>query len=177
MHPVVRALINPGKSSPDNALYWLGDECVDVTGGWTQYYSGQAPNILTKNVDSLYLRSYGATSDNASKSPVAFSTANKIDLTNYTTLKAYITTHNSTKPSGSAYAMFGVDPALGTYLIADFDVRAVNGITGSGTGTNIELSIDVSTVNQEMYIIIYETVNSSAAAIYSESTWTKIWYE
>ena len=65
-------------------LYNYGDECGDITGGWESVYIytegyGNAGS-LTKNSNNLQIKA-------SSKSNIAVRTANKIDLTDYNTIK------------------------------------------------------------------------------------------
>lgn len=63
-------------------LYNLGDECTDLTGGWTS--SGTGTYSVTKNSDNVYL--YGQYVRGSHFGTVNFKTTNSIDLSKYSSL-------------------------------------------------------------------------------------------
>lgn len=50
------------RAMPDSALYWYGNECIDVTGGIETYVYSSGTNKITKNINNIYfnLGSYSA---------------------------------------------------------------------------------------------------------------------
>lgn len=72
---------------PEGALYWYGNECTDVTGGFGETYNFNNKNICTKEINRIKVLGYG---DSSSGAYEHLSTANKINISNYSKLKADI---------------------------------------------------------------------------------------
>ena len=75
-----------GKETPNyeqkvnyTMLYYYGDECTDITGGWSIYGKYRSPTI-SKNTDHLYINISSGWKTGA------FGMTNSIDLTNFTCL-------------------------------------------------------------------------------------------
>ena len=94
---------------PEGALYWYGNECTHVTGGWSGFRNGttSSDDVIAKNTNSLYSESYINSSNNWVD--VGYITENKIDRLSYTALKLKIKTDGSHGTVGH-----GADVTFGT---------------------------------------------------------------
>ena len=122
-------------------LYNLGDECEDITGGWT-YKKGFGSCSVTKNSDNIYV----ACTEGSSGAAVSVYPTNKIDLTSKSKLKLNF---SSTRLHITDTALRVItEPYNGTVI-----AKTVLGITG----TDITVELDVSNVSGEYYVEIYAT--------------------
>ena len=136
-------------------LYRDGDECEEVTGGWSQNtnwihgsYTFSGSKTLIKNDDNLYLPSVSADASNATA-------ANKINFSNYNTL--YIELENVGNGSDSS-------PYL---LIAD-SVGQVNQFADMVTSTRNVYTVDVTSISG-MKVLAFECISGRSVKIY------KVW--
>lgn len=145
-------------------LYKAGDEFTGITGGWsdTDYsvsagYTKVAP---IKNPTNMQFDYTGI--DKAS----IIGTGNTIDLTNYTTLKALI--NITTLPYN---AKMHVANAKGrTHIASNLFVSS-----GSGTTGEQEISLDISSINDSLYVAFYASVDSPSTGC--NMTISKVWLE
>ena len=149
----------------DGYLYKDGNEYTEVTGGWDCFgkrleewsgSGGAGTPIMTRNVDSLTM----ATAGNGSGT--IHYCKNKIDLTNYNTLKYIGTLTNS---ASDIWHMLCVWSEFGAYC--DSNRAAWSPLDGTAGST---LSIDVSALSGEFYIGF--SIYTSPAV-----TMTKLWLE
>ena len=144
-------------------LYNEGDECEDVTGGWTidgYVYTGQAytPAAGAKNSDNFYLKKSAGTSTRL------FGTTNKINLSYYSTLHA-VFYYNDTEKT---------DPWVGVLLDGKDLVgsnRYPNACLGNGVDDDITASADISELSGYHYIVAASTTTDGGGYVY------KIWLE
>ena len=129
-------------------LYNLGDECADITGGWTLTKAAGATSV--KNADHVYF-SYSGSSNIQSY----LRTTNKITFPNgHTTLKARldITSHFS--------ASNGSTMGLTTSMQANRDDFAFStAFTDKGNG--IVVSLDISNASGDFYVSFYSGMKTS----------------
>ena len=150
-------------------LYNKGDECSNITGGWsiTNRYTGstyRAPSI-TRGSDSMTVSSSVSTI-NANNENGCVETNNAIDLTDYTTLTFVVSNCQfSTDWDGNMnYAYLGVaKDGSGSFSFA-----ASVKVTESGT-----FSVDVSSLDGD-YVVVINThqnmSNGSLSMLYSQVT-------
>lgn len=135
---------------PEGALYWLGNECVDITGGWTSKAwkmqsdaggtSSDETFTITRNPDNLTFTKtglYGA----------VMHTVNKIDLTN---AKA-IHFKGEMYAGGTNYywARFCVWSSITGSFWSTNAVAVQNGVVGEVVK---EFSLDVSSLDGTYYV-------------------------
>lgn len=125
---------------PVGALYWLGDECEDITGGWTN--SGYTNNSVDmrggeKRSKSLYFANTGT--DNY----VGFGTVNTVNLNSINGIKVEVV-------SGS---FGGYDALLLTKSKTNYATSAneVKELRLTDTGT---FALDVSEITTSVYIML-----------------------
>lgn len=125
-------------------LYNHGDECIDISGGWTLR---QGPNdstsgyintaTLTKNANSISITTPAASCGQANAN-------NKIDLTHYSTLNVTaLTSHSGT---GQHISVRSTNVAYDKNFAADLN------FSGNGLKT-----LDISALTGSYYIAIYLT--------------------
>ena len=89
----------PDPANPYKYLYYVGNQCVDTTGGWSGSYSYGAGGTVIFNDENMEISVYNSTS-----SYYAVATANKIDLTRYSKIKMRITGQLDTSKNVFLYA-------------------------------------------------------------------------
>lgn len=149
---------------PEGALYWYGNECTEVTGGFTDEYYYKSAGVsgnggFVKNTNCLYSEINNVT---ASKS---IGIKNKIDFTNYTKLcvKSYVKNKNGNGNSG-----YGVTSSnYIQYNDSNMKVLPYN--------QSAETYLDVSDYNGEYNIIIGSM--AFYTAIIQKTEITAIWLE
>ena len=131
------------KLSYDLILYDSGDEYTDITGGWSGFacYSGTSKGTFTKNSSSIYIKSNGSKGAQS----IAAAPANKIDITDISTLKVNVTSFNVQSES-RAYFL----------LSSSRDTSSVSNSVASkvikGTG---EIALEISGLSGSYYVIVY----------------------
>lgn len=148
-------------------LYDSGKEFEDITGGWSangwQKWSDNAYEDVVgpvKNADHMQFDNNGTV--------VAAGTANKINLTGYSTLYVEAIVDDSVYWEGS---YFSVSISLYTNKVVDKDEIASLSLGKTTTGKN-KYSLSLDNVSGEAYIAVFTANNEDAAArIY------KIWLE
>jgi len=132
-----------GKVDYSCNLYDYGDTCSSVTGGFTENKESNA--ILTWQDSSIY---YGIAS--TEKISGTFFTKNKIDLSEYKSLKMLITTDKAA-PSETPWqaSMFIDDVNTGGYFTDVFNRTAYVGATTLGSQT---LTLDISSYTGSYYV-------------------------
>ena len=122
----------------DGTLYDAGNEYESITGGWTQkngiiIRSGASSNgTATKKTDCLYVGS------NAAASTGAFTTADKIDLTNYSMI------------TFESFGQYG-----GTVVAAhNFETGVLNTAPAFSYISKSPYNLDVSALTGEYYISV-----------------------
>lgn len=144
---------------PPLYLYKEGDECVNITGGWTiQNVMGRTPKTIEKQTNRLYV-------DSASDAIGIFKTLNAISLSNYN--KLCVDFECTITPS--------------TYAKTSFEVRDGNDFTSNSViafyKTTISVSrqvveIDISNITSSLYIGSYTNhYTQNSTSIYN------IWLE
>lgn len=141
----------------DGYYFKNGDQCIDITGGWTtEGWTSAYYNVLNKgsiNSDHLYLTAYGAFI-------CQLGTVNKVDLTGISALKASVTIETTGE----------VVLCVSSTKSQDDKVAYMKN-TATGTHT---YSVDVSGLSGSYYIIVYATGASNAAPV---AKITNVWGE
>lgn len=124
-------------------LYDSGDEYTDITGGWSGFacYSGTSKGTFTKNSSSIYIKSNGSKGAQS----IAAAPANKIDITNISTLKVNVTSFNVQSEYRSYFLLSSSRDTSSVSKAA-----ANKEITGTG-----EIALDVSGLSGSYYVIVY----------------------
>ena len=136
-------------------LYREGDECEDVTGGFSAYarknWSGgisTAPT-LTKNVDSMSIALNVSTSDNHYRGIV--STNDLIHIEGYEKLKFHcptISVANAANMVIAFYVTTSIVDDFGQYVLKAYDV------TSGTNATDVLVEMDVSGISADAYVVI-----------------------
>lgn len=130
--------------TPAGALFWHGNQCTDVTGGWginkSDTSSKAAPTCAFES-NRIHLTNNGFASSGV------LSTVNKIDLTNVNVLSADITKLGSCEP---IFYVGGSRTNWGTDKVAN--------ATCSATGI---IELDVSSVTGRHYVGFYIYADAS----------------
>ena len=144
-------------------LYREGDECIDVTGGWTgNTYDGRGS--VAKNSDHL-----SAVTNNAPYANAGFCTNELIDFTGYHTLN--IEYELSGKVSGNFFGFSSSKPTSNDDIWSFSSGNAVTVSTNNG-----KLSLDISSFSGSFYVRYASRHTSSE---YGSSNWKayNIWLE
>lgn len=130
---------------PDGALFWHGDQCTDVTGGWginkSATSSKAAPTCVFES-DRIHLTNSGFASSGI------LSTVQKIDLTNAKVLSVDVTKLGSCEP-----ILYVGDSRT------DWSNNRLASVTCSATGI---IGLDVSSVTGSHYVGFYIYADASA---------------
>lgn len=144
-------------------LYNYGDECTEITGGFVSKYANNATGgtgysgvpTLTKNSDNLQISIPNQTyayNDNHNMAGL-WHPANKIDLTNYTTLNVLCdmtygqTTEMNMDYRYGHYIRVSDGPNLDSTHYASKYYRPT-----TGNKSKVTISVDVSTISGEYYV-------------------------
>lgn len=133
------------KYIPEGSLYYHGDECADITGGWekTNPYSQYSTGTLTKYDDYVKIVATGV------NTVVRASTKKAISLSGYDTLILNVTKYSSA----------GGEHTLGICKSSDLeDIIATAEITAAGA-----VALDVSGYTGE-YVVLVEIWNDQNAS-------------
>lgn len=108
----------PDPANPYKYLYYVGNQCVDTTGGWSGSYSYGAGGTVKFNDENMEI-----VVNNSSSSYYGVATTNKIDLTKYSKIKMRVTGQSDASKNVFLYAtdIRGADPSskLSTIDIVD----------------------------------------------------------
>ena len=131
------------KLSYDLILYDSGEEYSDITGGWSGFacYSGTSKGTFTKNSSSIYIKSNGSKGAQS----IAAAPANRIDITDVSTLKVNVTAFKAQSEYRSYFLLSSSRDTSST----DNSV-VVKEIKGTG-----EITLDVSGLSGSYYVIVY----------------------
>lgn len=142
---------------PEGALYWHGNECVDITGGWACKAWKMQPDAggsassetfeIARNSDHLMFTKtglYGA----------VMYAANPIDLTNVKTIRFKGEMYSGT--SNDYWARFCVWSSINGSYWSSNAVATKNGVKGK---TTTEFSLDVSAIDDGEYYIGFGIYN------------------
>ena len=170
------------KVMPDGALYWYGNECTDITGGWSIHnvehhtYNGSAYSVLTaplmKNKNSMYV---GWDSEDLAQVPTTYyyssslSTNNAVSYT-HSTAKVKIKHSEAVKEvSDSRYGVLGgcgynTANSGNTYWNINWGVSLdyPNNTAGENVLTNQYLSGSNSSTNVYFSVFVSVFKNSPA---------------
>ena len=131
------------KLSYDLILYDSGDEYSDITGGWSGFacYSGTSKGTFTKNSSSIYIKSNGSKGAQS----IAAAPANKIDITDISTLKVNVTSFNVQSEYRAYFVLSSSrDTSSTSNSVATKEIK--------GTG---ETALDVSGLSGSYYVLVY----------------------
>ncbi len=141
---------------PEGALYWYGNECSDITGGWSadgyNLNSSSYPNGLitpTKNTNNFYLPS-------GTWKQSIIGTVNTINTINYNRIKFIVTSNND-------------QPHLG---VVSAKITAEDGArTMTGTTTNGVFELDLSSYQGNYYPYFRNSNGRGEADGYAYAVW------
>lgn len=140
---IVTAINNIGAPSA-NYVYYRGDLCYNMTGGWrhpthSTYYG------LSFNSDHIYLCTYNSTF------PMNIMSEGQINFVNYNTMtiKAKITSDDSSKRSFAVYGCSSSHYDLDNCAIA---VTIGTYTTYHADETNVTMTFSLSSVNSSYYL-------------------------
>lgn len=146
-------------------LYRDGDECVDVTGGWDSYWATgtyyTSFNKMIKNANNLY-GSFQA----AQFRMYSLATNDLIDLSQYTKVMAKC---NMATASGDAVA---------SLFVSTDNTATGNNVASASTKNEtgeITLSVDLSSLNAEYYIVVSFSCGSTITNL--TGYFTEVWLE
>lgn len=139
MHPVIRAILQSGAVTFDGNIYNRGTKYVDMT-----KYTETGASI-TEAASSVQFRETAGTTIN-----LLYGTTDKIDLTNYTTLR--MTAKCNATAAGMVLAVRSTPTGAN-----------VSNVVFSST-TESDVTLDVTALNGDYYIVAYE---SGTAASYN----------
>lgn len=147
-------------------LYNYGDECIAVTGGWT-LTAHEGLYTATKEAADIYMYASG------DRANCRFTTVNRIDLTNITTLKAIIDQtggYTGTSSTKKRYIFRATSDSVGGGEPAEAELE----VFSNGTGQTI--SLNVAGLSGLYYVSITQA-NAGSASGTSYSKTYKIWSE
>lgn len=154
------------KWKPKGALYWDGDECVDVTGGW--YLGVFNQNMAVEKLpDSMHLYT---TISYDGRHRARANTVNKIDITNYTTLNVEMFDTSATTTETSYFRSFGLVPTEETLPVWGGNAPSIgryysNSLIDDGVKTS-----DINNLSGEFYVCILNAMTRNTYI-------SKIWLE
>ncbi len=155
---------------PKTYLYNEGDECVDLTGGWTSDgYSEIDKTVIAATKELNYIK----VKDNASQSTSCIiGTQSKINFTPYAKLFADVFVHRG-RGEG-----IGNTRRLALYIRTDKIIGGVSPIaiiSGDESVGNITWELDVSGLSGEYYLL--GRTFTGAGALPAEFDINKVWLE
>ncbi len=158
-------------------LYWEGDENVGVTGGWVPQpgywnssysdYPSNGPYIV-RNDSSIFFRTHQSGNNNGAAATL--STAEKIDLTNYSTLNIRTTNTNGYDVAGAEARIFSA-VSQNEGKISDY--AAAYSVIHNSTNPQT-ISVDISETSGEYFVCLTIWNRNNAA---TEVTFDRIWLE
>lgn len=147
----------------NGVLFEYADQYEDITGGWVKGYSyGNAGTTATIDDTGIKLST-------VSGSQIAVETANKIDISGYTTLNASATVTSRTSSSAN-YLWLACPESSGMALVDNSNIPTKTSTKVSALG-EFELSLDVSAVDGEYFVAFGASVGGMGVTI------NKIWLE
>lgn len=138
-------------------LYWDGDECTDVTGGWTNSgytYGGNSNGAITKNSNSMYATTHSGNS-------IAAGIVNAVDVTNYSTLFAEVMRTDSANLY-QPWVGIGSNKSLSDKLVTPYT---------SAANVKETLSIDITSLTGNKYVAFVHSNGSQSGSGYAYKIW------
>lgn len=133
-----------GVIHPRTYLYKEGNECSDITGGWSGF------------------------SGIGSSKKVGFVEANKIDFSKYSTLNIqYTNTHTSSYGRAFSIGIGSVYNDSGTYATT---VNDILNTSVSSSGTKVTTSINISSITSQGYLSLWDGTSLNSNTTYSKNT-------
>lgn len=136
--------------SASGYLFNAGDECTDITGGWTSaaYFGGDYYKGTYSNSNGVM----SVDSSEYSTCNIAVRTVNKIDLADYDTLTINVSERSGYSNSGflGAYLCITDDRDILNTAVSMSEFTAYVGITTTG-----EVSLDISSYTSEYYVFVF----------------------
>lgn len=144
---------------PEGALYWYGNECKDVTGGWKRLigFPNYTYSLGTKNTNNMFVKSTG------SNNGQSIATQNAIDLSTYNTVHG-IFLFSGTSASYNCYVIFCKNNTYPTENV--FSLGAQEG----HSDLQKQISIDISSYTENLYAN-FDASNSSTRNGYLYALW------
>lgn len=142
-------------------LYNEGDECTEITGGWST--KGDSGGSITKNSNNVYINCTGVNS----KSTYRIIYANDpIDLTDIATLSINVTSR-ATDGTGSDYCLYICSKIPSGY-------SAFNAVASATIVSDGVTELDVNNIDGEYYIVVGVRIAGSAS-YYVKSYLSEVW--
>lgn len=144
--------------APRTYLYNEGDECEDLTGGWTKLKGVNATTYgtMTKNATNIYIKGPGTALSNGESGITA---TQKIDLTNYNSLKLRVSEMTQGHNAQICFVAIGNYADNYTSIVANIGVH---------TATD-SIALDVSAITGSYYI--YVVGSSCGGSLYVHKIW------
>lgn len=152
---------------PEGSLYWCGNECIDITGGWYRVTSGYSYqnaslsqngtyNVFTKNSDNMEATSYSVNS-------TVIKSKNKIDYKKYSKLFIDSLSFNANSDS------YNISP----------DIVVTNESNLSNNVTNFDVTSYYNRYSTSEFPIEVQEVTDMFLVAYSSRKWKvrKLWLE
>ena len=129
-------------------LYDAGDECVDITGGWSAAITAVTPPTVTKNIDNIYIKTNPITSNGSN---VYIATTNKFTSEEYVGYYAVLTT--GTMPTTKYHIYYANMFAIGT-LDSRTDANSISRLDNNGK-TFSKKSVMRANYIKDRYLHVY----------------------
>lgn len=170
-------------------LYNAGDPCTSLTGGWsttevfpgTRNYRVNATGSISFNSDLVYTQLVNADGNNACGNAIAMYTNNKINVSNYNSLKVTLEA-NGQNYYGQIEVNLGFNLSTtnqGQYAYWSPDYHQEFSLSNGGTGkydlTRTTFTYDISSISGDYYLTVTNRVRIYSDSIYENLY--KIWME
>lgn len=154
-------------------LYNRGDECSDVTGGWSvmayrsSYTTSQA---ITKNTDNIQLTCKGTA---ASTGEISYTHATAVDVTAYTTLHAICKNKYA-----DDYVIIGIDNVKNSgELGSSTPTSLMTASARTHSATEVEVTLDISSITGNQYIHMIFSEEYSGGNVLGSGYFYEVWLE
>lgn len=142
-------------------LYNSGDECTEITGGWST--KGDSGGSITKNSNNVYINCTGVNNKNTYRIIYA---NDPIDLTDIATLIINVTSR-ATDGTGSEYCLYICSEIPSGY-------SAFNAVASAEIESDGVTELDVNNIDGEYYIVVGIRIDGSNN-YYVKSYLSEVW--
>lgn len=142
-------------------LYNRGDECTEITGGWST--QGDSGGSITKNSNNVYINCTGV--NNKSTYRIIYAN-DPIDLTDIATLSINVTSR-ATDGTGSDYYLYICSKIPSGY-------SAFNAVASAKIESDGVTELDVNNIDGEYYIVVGVRI-AGVASYYVKSYLSEVW--
>lgn len=144
--------------------YWEGEEFTDLTGGWVETPAVET-GVQSKESDHLFLQLTGGGTQSPTR---GYRTNHPVNLSDIKTLKINLDQTNAVSGGSERRYSYRISTSETGTPIAAFGNYYTNGV-----GT---ITIDVSNLNSDYYILVRQLHDGGATGTSSSKTY-KIWGE